>query len=195
MRRLTLLMLLTALLAACATSEPVIVATAPAQAVPGPTQLPRSVSTPQPSSTAIPAQDIAVPDEGREHVEEGTQVTYKHIPPASGPHYPVTLQYGLYEQDVPEGYWIHNLEHGAIVILYKCSQPCPDLVKSLGDMLDSFPLTKWNNRKIVIAAYGKMDVPLMAVAWDVQMPLDQFNPQALIDFYTRHVDQGPENVP
>ena len=137
MRRLTLLMLLTALLAACATSEPVIVATAPAQAGPASTQPPsRSVSTPQPSSTAVPAQDIAVPDQGREHVDEGTPVTYKHVPPASGPHYPVTLQYGLYEQDVPEGYWIHNLEHGAIVILYKCSQPCPDLVKSLGDMLD-----------------------------------------------------------
>ena len=98
-------------------------------------------------------------------------------------------------EHVPEGYWVHTLEHGAIVVLYNCPQACPDLVKSLGDMLDSFPMTKWNNRKIVIVPYAKMSVPLMAVAWDVQMPLDQFDAQALIDFYSRHVDRGPEDVP
>jgi len=35
----------------------------------------------------------------------------------------------------------------------------------------------------------------MAVAWNVQMPLDQLDKQALIAFYSRHVDQGLEDVP
>jgi len=68
-------------------------------------------------------------------------------------------------------------------------------VKSLGELLDSFPESKWGNRKIVIVPYSRMDVPLMAAAWNVQMPLDQLDAQALIDFYARHVDQGPEAVP
>lgn len=149
-----------------------------------------------PAATSPPAEEINLPDEGNAHLAEGTRAEYQNNPPASGPHYGVVLEYGLYEgEDIPPEYWIHNLEHGAIVILYKCAQPCPDLVQSLGDMLDLFPLSKWNNRKIVIVPYSQMDAPLMAVAWNVQMPLDQFEPQALIDFYTRHVDQGPEDVP
>ena len=174
------------LLSACGpTADPVIVSNVPA-----------SPAGTEATTQSVSAGDIAIPDEGGGHVAEGEGITYQRYPPASGKHYPVTLQYGLYEgEDVPEGYWVHNLEHGAIVILYKCDQPCPDLVQSLGDLLDSFPESKWGNRKIVIAPYSKMDAPIIAVAWDVQLPLDQFDPQALIDFYSRHVDQGPEDVP
>lgn len=140
--------------------------------------------------------DVAIPNEGAGHVEEGSQITYAHNPPASGTHYPAYLQYGLYEEpDIPPGYWVHNLEHGAVVILYKCPQTCPDLVEQLGGLLDQFRMSKWDNRKIVIVPYNDMDVPLMAVAWDVQMSLDQFNAQALLDFYDRYVDQGPEDIP
>lgn len=179
--------LLIAFLTACgSTAPPVVVTDAPNAPPP----------TTAPSQNDTPGQEIAVPDEGRDHVAEGTDITYQHDPPASGPHYPVVLQYGLYEgEDVSPGYWVHNLEHGAIVILYKCDQPCPDLVKALGDMLDLFPMSKWNNRKIVIAPYSRMESPITAVAWDVQMPLSQFDEQALIDFYARHVDQGPEDIP
>jgi len=173
------------------TAAPVIV-TGSAPATPG-------SAAPTATGPAVPdasSGEISLPDEGADHVAEGTQVSYAHQPPASGPHYPTVLQYGLYEnEDVPAEYWVHSLEHGAVVILYKCPQACPDLVKALGDMLDLFPLSKWNNRKIVIAPYSKMEVPLMAVAWRVQMPLDRFDQQALIDFYARHVDQGPEDVP
>jgi len=183
-------------LAACGpTADPIIVATG----VPG-GAAPTATAAPSPSGggagqlAEFPGE-VIVPDEGQAHVEVGTEIAYQHYPPASGPHYPVTLEYGLYETDVPEGYWIHSLEHGAIVVLYKCDQPCPDLVQALGNLLDSFPLSKWNNRKIVIVPYPSMDAPLMAAAWNVQMPMAQFNPQALIDFYARHIDRGPEDVP
>ena len=176
------------LLSACGpTADPVILGTASAATHPAATES---------TISSVSRQEIAIPDEGGGHVPEGEEVTYQHYPPASGKHYPVTLQYGLYEgEDVPAEYWVHSLEHGAIVVLYQCDQPCPDLVKSLGDMLDSFPESKWGNRKIVIVPYSRMATPLMAVAWNVQLPLEQFDPQALIDFYARHVDQGPEDVP
>lgn len=186
MKLVTVMLYLTVLLSACGpTADPVIVT--PASSDP--------VAT-EPAGSSVSRQEIAVPDEGGGHVPEGEEVTYQHYPPASGPHYAVTLQYGLYEgEEVPAEYWVHNLEHGAIVVLYQCDQPCPDLVKSLGDMLDSFPESKWGNRKIVIVPYSRMATPLMAVAWNVQLPLDRFDAQTLIDFYVRHVDQGPEDVP
>lgn len=186
---------LIALLVACGpTAEPVVV-NGSAPNVPAATQPSAPVET-EPLDSGAFGEDVAIPEESGVIVPEGEDIAYQHYPPASGSHYPVVLQYGLYEgEDVHAGYWVHSLKRGAIVVLYKCDQPCPDLVQSLGDMLDAFPETKWGNRKIVIAPYGQMDVPLMAVAWNVQMPLDQFDPQALIDFYARHVDQGPEDLP
>jgi hypothetical protein len=183
------MLMLCLVLSACGpTADPIIVRNA------APTTA-SAADSPE-SNVALAGQDIAIPDEGSGHVPVGSPVEYRHNPPASGPHYDVVLQYGLYEnEDVPAEYWVHNLEHGAIVILYKCDTPCPDLVDSLGDTLDLFPLSKWDNRKIVIVPYSRMDAPLMAVAWNVQMPLDRFDQQALIDFYARHVDRGPEDVP
>ena len=177
-----------ALLAACRpAADPVVIGTASITPSPGATEA---------AASSGAAQEIAIPDEGNAHVLEGAPIEYQHYPPASGPHYPTWLLYGMYErEDIPEGYWVHDLEHGAIVILYKCDQPCPDLVESLKDLIPSLPLTQWDNRKVVIVPYNKMDTLLMAVSWNVQMPLERFDAQALIDFYVRHVDRGPENVP
>jgi len=194
-RRVCAILLSALALAACGpTAEPIIVdgSVPKAPAATGPVA---PVET-EPASAGGFERDVAIPEEGGGIVPEGEDIAYGHYPPASGSHYSAVLQYGLYEgEDVHEGYWVYSLKRGAIVILYKCDQPCPDLVQSLGDMLNVFPETKWGNRKIVIVPYSRMDVPLMAVAWNVQMPLDQFDPQSLIDFYARHVDQGPEDVP
>jgi hypothetical protein len=195
MKRAVIVFSLAAWLTACGpTAEPIIVDESVSK-TPLATGPAAPVET-EPAAASGFERDIAIPEESGGIVPEGEDIAYQHDPPASGPHYPAVLQYGLYEgEDVHAGYWVHSLKRGAIVILYKCDQPCPDLVRSLGDMLDVFPETKWGNRKIVIAPYSQMDVPLMAVAWNVQMPLDRFDPQALIDFYARHVDQGPEDLP
>lgn len=159
--------------------------------------LPAAELAATPDLTLVSAsQDIEIPDEGVAHAPEGDLIEYQNNPPASGMHFPVWPEYRLYEgQDMPAGYWVHILEHGAVVILYNCSEPCPDLVQSLEELLDSFPLSKWDNRKVSIVPYSDMDVALMAVAWNVQMPLDQFDADALIAFYERHVDRGPEDIP
>jgi hypothetical protein len=66
------------------------------------------------------------PDLGKNHVAAGQRVTYPLCPPASGNHYaasnlgPIKAQvYGPDDPQLPQG-WIHNLEHGGLVILYKC---------------------------------------------------------------------------
>ena len=60
-----------------------------------------------------------------EHVPEGTPIAYEHRPPIGGPHYtPKVPTYGVMEQAVAPGYWVHNLEHGAVVLLYRCEGDC-----------------------------------------------------------------------
>lgn len=149
----------------------------------------------KPTAIDVAALETPIPDEGHDQVQAGSQITYKHNPPASGPLYPVVIQYGLYEEDVPAGFWVHILERGGIVFLYKCGTECSALKQKLGDMLDSVPVSKHGNVKLVIVPYSNMDHLITAVAWNVQLPLDQFNLDLLTNFYVRHVDHGVEDVP
>ena len=70
---------------------------------------------------------------GNLHIPIGSNQQYAYCPPASGPHYnnpgidgPIPAKfYGPDDGTRPEG-WIHNLEHGAVVILYNCKMGACD---------------------------------------------------------------------
>jgi len=146
------------------------------------------------SEAALPG--TPVPDEGRNHVADTVQPQYAHYPPASGPHYDAPANWGTYDQALPEGRWIHNLEHGGVVILYKCPSGCPDLVKQLKDFYSSAPQSKaWKEVKLVVTPYDHMDHQLAIVAWDWLDEMDAFDQARLLKFYNAHIDRGPEDVP
>ncbi len=147
------------------------------------------------------AVEISIPNEGAEHVSVDTQVTYESNPPASGPHWsmpglaPTTA--GLYEVTVEEEQWVHNLEHGYIVILYDCGGPCgKGLLNDLqGFFNEAPPSPNFGNTKLVIAPYDGLPHLHTAVAWDVQLHLDAFDRTALLEFYDSHLDRGPQAAP
>src|SRR4029078_8953344 len=83
-----------------------------------------TIDTPLPTVSGELGQ--VEPDQGNQHVSVGDKVTYPICPPASGKHInntprgPITAQFsGPDDQAVPNG-WIHNLEHGGLVLLYSC---------------------------------------------------------------------------
>lgn len=137
-----------------------------------------------------------VPLEGQRHVDEGTPTTYRSNPPSSGDHYPTTAPYAVHEQPVPPGYWIHNLEHGAIVVLYNCPAGCADLVAQLRDAFQAFPRSKNFNRvKMVVVPYRDMERRLAYVAWGKVLETDQYDREQLLRFYNAYLDKGPELAP
>ena len=80
--------------------------------------------TASPAAGATNAPGYVQPDMGRRHVAYGTNVTYQYCAPASGSHYnragsgPIQPRlYGPSDTVIPQG-WVHNLEHGALVVLY-----------------------------------------------------------------------------
>jgi len=146
------------------------------------------------ADASLPGTPVA--DEGRNHIPDTQQPQYAHYPPASGPHYDAPANWGTYDQPLPEGRWVHNLEHGGVMILYKCPTACPDLVKQLKDFYTAAPRSaKWNEVKLVITPYDHMDHQLATVAWDWIDEMDTFDRARLLKFYNAHVDQGPEDVP
>jgi len=115
------------------------------------------------------------------------------IPPASGTHYPSPTAAGFYPNALPEGTFVHNLEHGYIVILYKPTVDAATM-QQLKQAVQDFPKSKFGTIKLVISPYDKMDTPITALAWDWKMPLDAFNRDQLVQFYSAHVDRGPEDL-
>jgi len=136
-----------------------------------------------------------VADEGRNHIPDTQQPQYKHYPPASGPHYDEPAAWNFYEQPVPEGRWVHNLEHGGVVILFKCPSGCPDLVKQLKDLQAAAPQSaRWKETKLVVTPYDKMEHQLAVVAWDWIDEMDAFDRDRLSKFYKAYLDRGPEDA-
>ena len=67
------------------------------------------------------------------HVQElPDDYEYNSVPATSGLHNPQTAIWNLYDQPVPQINYIHNLEHGGLVIQYGSEVPEPD-VAALAD--------------------------------------------------------------
>jgi hypothetical protein len=50
------------------------------------------------------------------HVDSADDLDHRSFPPTSGRHFPDWAPWGLYDEPVPDGYAVHNLEHGGVVV-------------------------------------------------------------------------------
>jgi hypothetical protein len=157
-----------------------------------------TLTTPAPAASTAPGESPQIgqpqPDMGRQHISPGGTVRYTYCPPASGGHFNIAGQgpiapryYGPNDSAVPMG-WIHNLEHGALVVLYSCASGCPDdaTLKKLQDFTSpsTFPNGPVCNTPPgvvgpVIARFDDMATKYAALVWDRvllqdTLDLDQF---------------------
>lgn len=93
---------------------------------------------------AAAPQTSTVPDEGRDHCQEGSAIVYDHYLPSSGSTTRGLLVWQYYDRPQPEGYWVHNLEHGGIVVLYNCAgELCPEVQIKLQGLYDTLRKGKY----------------------------------------------------
>jgi hypothetical protein len=148
-----------------------------------------------PAQTAPPAgMGERIPNEGYSHVPVGTTIEYQNHPPASGTHYPTPAATGVYPRGLAPGFWVHSLEHGYVVLVYK-SPVSEALLEQFNQMVTDFPKSKYGNVKLVIAPYDEMTYPFAVVAWDWRLWMDTFDRAVVLEFYKAHVDHGPEDIP
>lgn len=146
------------------------------------------------SSSGTPLPGTAVPEEGKDHVAEGSVITYKSSPPSSGTHNGSTAPYGFSDKEIAEGMLVHSLEHGAIVLYYKPGLP-DKVLQDLRDVYSSLPPAKYGKVKLVITPYLKLQTPLVLAAWGRVLPFTEFNYNKVRAAYQALVDKGPEDVP
>jgi uncharacterized protein DUF3105 len=145
-----------------------------------------------------------IPDEGpATHVDPSTTPTYKFYPPTSGPHYSLQGSAPVPWQtidDLVEGQFVHNLEHGGIAILYNC--PSGNDCTTLKNQLENYVKTlapvepTYGEVKIVMTPYSRgMEKKVALVAWHYVDFLDGYDQNEITRFYENHVDNGPEKIP
>ena len=136
--------------------------------------------------------------EGQTHVPECSVVHYGTKPPSSGDHYGVWAAFKIYSNPIPEGYFVHDLEHGAIVFSYNCPSGCDADVSAASATLAALPpdplcLTEGTaRRRDVMTPDPHLDVPFAASAWGFTLRAKCFDPEVFRSFAERHYGQGPE---
>lgn len=131
------------------------------------------------------------------HVAACSPVVYDTNPPTSGPHYPFWAAFKAYDAPVPRGFWVHDLEHGAVVITYNCPAGCDAEVQALLAYLDALPPDPLCmaplKARYVITPDPELDVLFAASAWGFWLKSNCFDLPALGAFISDHYAKAPEN--
>ena len=134
--------------------------------------------------------------EVRAHVPEGQPIYYEHNPPTGGPHYDRTVpRYGFSADPILPGYWVHNLEHGAVVVLYQCDAACHELAEPFRELIRQLPAnlnSKNGVARLLVLPDPNLPSALAMVAWGRSVLLDRFDADLITAFYEENVDRGPE---
>ena len=141
-------------------------------------------------------------DMGNAHVGVGDKVTFAVCPPASGHHInkngfgPLQPKvYGPDDNSQPNG-WVHNLEHGGLVLLYSCDKGACDAASTaaLAPFASGFPKSAICGLPAgivgpVIARFEQMPTKYAALIWDRALYLDTLDTQKVYDFFTKYAER------
>jgi Protein of unknown function (DUF3105) len=126
------------------------------------------------------------------HVEElPADYEYNSTPATSGLHSPVTAIWNLYDQPVPQINYIHNLEHGGMIIQYGSDVPAED-VSSLANWYQQ------DTRGLIVAPLAEeqeeedptLAGQIVVTSWTHMLRCGSFDEEALNDFSDDY--RGPQ---
>lgn len=129
------------------------------------------------------------------HVDEGTDVQYSTSPPTSGDHYAQPAQAGFFPpstaEEESEERFVHNLEHGQIVIWYR-----PDAPSSVIDGIETYIDNTKTPIGVLGVPYPTLDdsTSLVLTAWGAHQSCADVSSEVINEFRSRFQGRGPEQV-
>jgi hypothetical protein len=170
-------------------AEPVVTVLTPdAPPLPGQTKCEVTITTEIPLETAT-------------HVEVCTDLDYPTNPPSGGPHWGVWAAFGTYNVPVPREMYVHNMEHGGVLLLHHCEGACPDVLEALDDARmvatgdpKCLQVPGGPTERVIVTPDPELDVPLAAAAWGATYRATCIDPVSLRDFVKKRYDKGPEST-
>ena len=166
----------------------------------------QSPYSPSPPNTNTAPVGQAIDEMPHTHVAEGTKITYMHNPPTSGCHYslPQTapIAPGVYPPTalpkLTAEYWMHNLEHGYVVVSYNCPSGCDADLQTLNVWYHSLPADPGGGvpyAKFIAVPYPAQKDKFDVESWDWFDSLGStLNLNEVKRFYDNHINQAPEGA-
>lgn len=133
-------------------------------------------------------------DEGAEHVSPPERVRYDTDPPTSGAHYSLggvaPAATGVHVEPVQDEAFVHNLEHGHVVVQYVAAAVPPEALRAL-----QIVVRDNGNGVLMAPRTGTHPYAVAFVAWRVSVTCAQPNEkvgEALRVFIGGYGGKGPE---
>lgn len=134
----------------------------------------------------------------RDHQEPCSTLELQSEPPTGGAHYGMWAAFGTYAAPVPWGFLIHSLEHGAVVLAYRCDTACPEVVAELQAIADGIedPLCRGEDvpHRVIVVPMPDLDVAIAALAWEHGYLATCLDPPSLRAFVDAHYGMAPEDL-
>jgi hypothetical protein len=132
--------------------------------------------------------DFVPKDYNPAHFCMDQQISYKEDIPKLGDHRPLWPVYGEY-LFVPTQRWLHNIEHGALIMLY---HPCahPEEVKHLRSLVTSC----FDKHVITPSTLVPPERPFALVAWGCRLLMARVDEELVVKFIHEKVNKGPEDT-
>lgn len=144
-------------------------------------------------------EEVIAGGEG-DHIPEGSPLPqYSTNPPSSGTHYPDWFSEGFYDENspeavnnaFPEGYIVHNLEHGYVVFWYNCAvlaeADCDTLKAEIRTVM-----AEYNDFKIIAFPWSNIDVPVVGTSWGRYLSFPTWDAELAASFIERNRNHSPE---
>ena len=135
--------------------------------------------------------------QGKNHI----QINEKHPPyssdlPSSGPHYADSespAQWGIYTSEIAPEVYLHNLEHGGVVIAYNPETlPSADL-KGIRALFSSpYSNNDFMPKKFLLFPRETNTSVIQMASWTYTLNLDTYSEETIIKFFKQHAGNAPE---
>jgi hypothetical protein len=164
------------------------------------------VETLHPSADPLPGEadctvvtTTGIPVTSASHLDICTEVKYATNPPSGGDHWAIWAAFKEYASPVPREIYVHDLEHGAVVLAYRCDEACPQVVDMLREVIAeaaSDPLCLMfpggPASRIVLTPDPELDTTIGAAAWGATYTATCIDKASLAEFVKTVYGKGPE---
>ena len=145
----------------------------------------------------VEVTNIAIPD--AHHVAMCSSVTYATNPPSGGPHWPIWASRGKYTDPIRREMYGHNLEHGWIVLSYRCKGACPAIVAALeqafDEASDAYCIANGDGlSRVLLTPDPELDTPIAASAWGATYTATCIDPASIAGFIAKRIGRGTEMI-
>ncbi len=134
---------------------------------------------------------------GGDHIARGqSHKPYNSEPPSSGPHYSdqgAPTPWGVYTEELPDEVFLHNEEHGGVVMTYNPKLLPADQLKKLQNLFaPPYSNKTFSPSKAIVTPRSKDTHAIEIASWTYTLNLDQYDEATLIKYYYQHEGKSPE---